>query len=121
MEKKMTKRDYFELIKTEMSENAEIVAFCEHEIELLDKKKSNGKAKVNETMNSHIEIVYNRLASVGRTTVSELIAKGGMDELANESGVVSTAKITAYLTKLVASGRVERVVEKKKAYYSIKD
>jgi hypothetical protein len=121
MEKKITKKEMFAMIMEEVKGNAEMVAFLEHEIELLDKKKSNGKAKVNETMNSHIEIVYNRLASVGRTTVSELIAKGGMDELANESGVVSTAKITAYLTKLIASGRVERVVEKKKAYYSIKD
>lgn len=121
MEKKMTKRDYYNeiiTIATEMGKQ-DLVDFANHEIELLDKKKSNGKAKANETMNSNVELVYNELAKVGRATVTELIAKGNLTPLANELNIVSTQKVSAYLNKLCACGRVDKVVEKKKTYFFI--
>ena len=121
MEKKLTKRDYYNeiiTIATEM-ERTDLVDFAKHEIELLDKKKSSGKGKVNETMDRNIEIVYNALVEFGKSTASELIAKADLSMLANELGIVSTQKVSAYLNKLVASGRVEKAVEKKKTYFSI--
>ena len=39
----MTKRDYFNMIKDAMSDNADVVAFCDHEIELLSKKAAKAK------------------------------------------------------------------------------
>jgi uncharacterized protein (DUF4213/DUF364 family) len=119
MEKKMTKRDYFNKIMTKLANDTEIVEFCEHEIELLDRKKSNGKAKVNEAMDKNVELVYNALAEIGKSTASELIAKADLKPLENELGIVSTQKVSAYLNKLVASGRVEKITEKKKTYFSI--
>jgi glycine cleavage system aminomethyltransferase T len=120
MEKKMTKKEMFTLIATLNASNQAIVDFCNHEIELLDKKKSNGNAKANEKMDKSVELVYNALVSAGvPMSASELIAKGGLDELANEFGVVSTQKVSAYLNKLVASGRVTKTVEKKKTLFSI--
>jgi hypothetical protein len=120
MEKKMTKKEMFNLIATLNASNQEIVDFCNHEIELLDRKKSNGNAKANEKMDKSVELVYNALAkAVVPVSASELIAKGGLDELANEFGVVSTQKVSAYLNKLVASGRVTKMVEKKKTLFSI--
>jgi predicted transcriptional regulator len=121
MEKKMTKRDYFNeiiAIATEMKRQ-DLVDFANHEIELLDKKKSSGKGKANETMDRNLELVYNALAESGKSTVSELIAKADLSVLANELNIVSTQKISAYLNKLVASGRVEKVTEKKKTYFSV--
>jgi hypothetical protein len=121
MEKKMTKRDYYNeiiAIANEM-ERQDLVDFAKHEIELLDKKKSNGKAKVNETMDRNLEIVYNALAEIGKSTASELIAKADLSELANELKIVSTQKVSAYLNKLVDCGKVEKVVEKKKSYFSV--
>lgn len=119
----MTKRDFYNEIMALANDNerTDIVEFCEHEIELLDRKKSNGKAKVNETMNSHIELVYNALAEIGKATATEIIAKADLSPLANEFGIVSTQKVSAYLNKLVAQGRVEKMLEKKKTYFSIKD
>lgn len=116
----MTKKEMFTLIATLNASNQEIVDFCNHEIELLEKKKSNGNAKANEKMDKSVELVYNALAKAGvPMSASELIAKGGLDELANEFGVVSTQKVSAYLNKLVASGRVTKTVEKKKTLFSI--
>lgn len=121
MEKKMTKRDYYNeiiAIATEM-ERTDLVEFAKHEIELLDKKKSSGKGKVNETMDKNIELVYNALAEIGRATATELIAKADLSPLANEFNIVSTQKVSAYLNKLVANGRVKKITEKKKTYFFV--
>ena len=123
MEKKMTKRDYFnEIINiaNEM-ERQDLVDFARHEIELLDKKKSNGKTKVNETMDKNIELVYQALEINGRATTTELIAKQGelLEPLKNDLGVITTQKVSAYLHKLKDSGRVKTETEKKKTYFSV--
>lgn len=117
---KMTKKQKFEMLKALVKNNAMLVEFIDHEIELLDKKKSNGNAKANEKMEKSIEIVYNALVSAGvPVSASELIAKGGLDELTNEFGVVSTQKVSAYLNKLVAVGKVVKFTEKKKTYFKV--
>lgn len=122
MEKKMTKREKFEMLKALVADNAMLVEFIDHEIELLDNKKSKGNAKANEKMEKSVELVYNALVSaVVPVTASELIAKGGLDELSNEFGVVSTQKVSAYLNKLVASGKVVKSIDKKKTYFRIAD
>lgn len=120
---KMTKRGYFnEIINlaTELGRN-DLVDFAKHEIELLDNKKSKGKAKVNEKLDANVELVYKALVVVGeKVTATELIAKTDLSALANDVGVVTTQKVSAYLNKLVAVGRVEKVTEKKKTYFSVK-
>jgi hypothetical protein len=120
MEKKMTKREKFEMLKALVKDNAMLVEFIDHEIELLDKKKSNGNAKANEKMDSQVNLVYNALVSVGRAvSASELIAETDLTALANESGVVSTQKVSALLKKLVDGGKVEKYTDKKKTYFKI--
>lgn len=119
---KLTKKQKFEMLKGLVKDNQMLVEFIDHEIELLDKKKSNGNAKANEKMEKSVELVYNALAkAIVPVTASELIAKGGLDELANEFGVVSTQKVSAYLNKLVASGKVVKSVDKKKTYFRVAD
>ena len=120
MEKKLTKKEKFEMLKALVADNAMLVEFIDHEIELLEKKKSNGNAKANEKMEKSVELVYEALVSAGvPVSASELIAKGGLDELANEFGVVSTQKVSAYLNKLVAGGKVSKFTDKKKTYFRV--
>lgn len=123
MEKKMTKREFYNEIIALANDNErlDIVEFCEHEIELLEKKKSSGKGKANETIDKNVELVYQALESVSRATATELIAKckAELQPLANELGEITTQKVSAYLKKLVDSGRAEKVVEKKKTYFYI--
>lgn len=120
MEKKVTKREKFEMLKALVADNAMLVEFIDHEIELLDNKKSNGNKKANEKVAKETEIVYNALVSVGRAvSASELIAETDLSELENESGVVSTQKVSAMLKKLVESGKVEKFTDKKKTYFKI--
>ena len=120
MEKKMTKKEMFALIASLNATNSAIVEFCNHEIELLENKKSKGNAKANEKVTKEVEIVYSALVSVNKAvTASELIAETDLSALENESGVVSTQKVSAMLKKLVDSGRVEKLTDKKKTYFKI--
>jgi hypothetical protein len=123
MEKKMTKKDFYNEIITMATENErqDIVEFCEHEIELLDKKKASGKGKVNETMSANVELVYNVLAEIGKSTPTELIAKGEttLKPIANDMGIITTQKVSAYLNKLCDMGRVVKTIDKKKSYFSV--
>ena len=120
MEKKMTKREKFEMLKALVADNEMLVEFIDHEIELLDKKKSNGNAKANEKMEKSVELVYNALVGMGKAvSVSELIAENDLSAIANELNVVSTQKVSAYLNKLVASGKVVKFTDKKKTYFKV--
>ena len=122
MEKKVTKREKFEMLKALVADNAMLVEFIDHEIELLDKKKSNGNAKANEKMATEVELVYNALVSVGRAvTASELIAETDLSALANESGVVSPQKVSAMFKKLKEQGKVDSYTDKKKTYFKVAD
>lgn len=44
-DKKMTKKDYFNMIKDAMADNADVVAFCEKEIAALDNKAVKAKER----------------------------------------------------------------------------
>lgn len=119
---KVTKRERFsqlmEIVKASKVENsAELVAFIEHEVELLTKKNSRSgkptKTQVeNETIKAQIISVLER---VGKPmTVTQLLAESEFTGLSNQ-------KISALLTQLRKSDEVVRTIEKKVAFYSLAD
>ena len=116
--KKMTRRDYFskliEIVEVANVDNSEeIIDFLNHEIEL-SKKKSSVKTKTQKENEVLMEVVFNALVEVGKPmTVSELMAAN------EEVGVMNNQKVTALLKKLKENGRVVRVEDKKKAYFSV--
>ena len=111
----MTKREMFNLIAGINANNAEIVEFCKHEIELLSKKSS--KSGLTKTQKENIEIkakLLKALAEVGSpVTITEFQAAS---EVASQ---YSNNKISALFRQLRESGEVVRVVEKKKSYFSV--
>lgn len=119
---KLTKKQKFEMLKALVAENEMLVEFIDHEIELLDKKKSNGNAKANEKMAGEVELVYQALVKVNRAvTPSELIADIDLSAIANpETNMVTPQKVSALLKKLVDCGRVEKYSDKKKTYFRVK-
>lgn len=119
---KVTKRERFsqlmEIVKASKVENsAELVAFIEHEVELLAKKNSRSgkptKTQVeNETIKAQIISVLER---VGKPmTVTQLLAESEFTGLSNQ-------KVSALLTQLRKSDEVVRTIEKKVAFYSLPD
>ena len=112
---KVTKRMRFEQIKALVSDNEELVAFIDHELQLLDKKNSrSGKPTKVQLENETIKnTIFNILQTMGKpVTVTQLLATDELDGLSNQ-------KVSALLKQLRESGKVVRTVEKKVAYYSI--
>lgn len=109
--KRVTKKEYFEILRGIVEGNDELVAFIDHEVELLS-KKSNVRTKAQIENDVIVEDIYNYLAEIGRpVTVTELIAEAQL-EFTNQ-------KVSALLKKLVDAGRVVKVTDKKKSYFSV--
>ena len=117
MEKKTTKKEYFAQVIAVLKaqENTEeLVAFCEREVELLNKKAENKKAKGASAENLALaDAVYGVLVETGRgMTVSEV-------QKADESlAGLSTPKITALMHILINAGKVVRTQDKKRTEFS---
>lgn len=123
MAKEMTKKEKY-TVAIEMaqeSNNNMLVEFFKHEIELLERKRSDSNTRENEKTKKFMELVYTALSNMDRmVTVSELIANAELDELSDEYGLVSTQKVSAYLKKLCDEDKVERIINKKKTYFKVK-
>ena len=118
MEKKVTKREMFNAIKAiaEVSANADMVAFIDHELELLDKKSANKKMTKTQEENVALrEVVFDTLkASKVPMTVSEVIKAN-----ATLNGL-STQRVSPMLKSLEKDGRVAKTADKKRTVYSVK-
>lgn len=115
MTKKMTKVEMFSAIREVVSDNAEMVAFIDHEIELISKKAASKKpTKVQELNEKLKEIIYNYfLECEGHKTIKEI--QGAIPELAD----LTNQKITHLLSAMIVEGKISKEYEKKTPYYSI--
>ena len=118
--KKMTKRDYFnQLLAIDgVKANADLVNFIGHELELLAKKNASGTGKLtaaqvaNEGIKSEIlECMANEPNRL--FTITEMIKEF---ECCKE---LSMPKVIALVGQLKNGGKVERLEEKRKAYFRI--
>lgn len=113
----MTKREMFVAIANvaEVAANEEMVAFINHEIELLDNRKTSKKGltktqKENEGVKAVIAEV---LADTGeKMTVTELINDDRLNGYTNQ-------KISALLRQMVEAGKVVKTIEGKKAFFEV--
>lgn len=111
----MTKREMYEVIANAMNENTEVVEFCRHEIELLDKKKERKSSKPTAKQVENENIKQNILDILTHTE-APVTATEITDEL---NGGYAVQKISALLTQLVKAEKVVKVYSKKVALFSI--
>ena len=111
---KKTKKVYFNEILEIVKGNSDLENFVKHEIELLDKKNlSKVPTKVQIENESIKETILEVLIdSDKKMTISDI--QNANEELSS----YSNQKISALLTQLVNEKKVERTLEKKKAYFS---
>ena len=116
MANKMTKREYFAILKTmveasNVANMADMVAFIDHEVELLDRKSSKSVQTKTQKENVAVkEEILSALADFAKpVTVSEIMV----------TVPLSNQKISALLRQLVKEGKVVRTEEKKKAYFAL--
>lgn len=123
-----TKRDFYEaiiMLATQEGINSDelpfypetIVDFCNHEIELLDKKHSSGSRKPTKTQvenEGHKAKIVEVLTALDHpATIKEIQAE------APELSEFSTSKMSALLTALIKAGIVERTLIKRVAHFSM--
>lgn len=120
-EKKLTKREKFEMIAKikEVAENPILAEFVEHELDLLAKKNASGSGKMTATQKANEEIKGQIMEEMALEpnrlySVSEMIK---CFECCNE---LSLPKVTALVTQLHKADLIERVEEKRKAYFRYK-
>ena len=110
-----TKREYFAELKAIVSENSDLVAFIDHEVELLDKKNSAPKKPTaKQVENEHIkDFILAHL--VEPMTVSEML-KGFLKDFPAEKEL-SNQRVTAVIKQLVEDNSLVRTVVKRTAYF----
>ena len=111
----MTKRENFETIKNipEVAENADLVAFIDHEIELLNRKSSkSGKPTKTQIENEGIKaVIAEVLADADASmTVTEMLADDRLNGYTNQ-------KISALLRGM--GDKVVKTVDKKVSRFAL--
>jgi DNA-binding HxlR family transcriptional regulator len=112
----MTKREMFAEIRNAVIDNAEMVAFIDHEIELLNRKSTSPKkpTKTQVENDAFKAVIVDYLTEVDAPkTIKEL-----QTEVAELDGLTNQ-RITHMLTDLVKAGMLTKEYVKKTPYYSI--
>lgn len=131
---KFTKKDYFRTIRgiveaaeLEITNKQDILAFIDHEVELLAKK--SGTSKETKTQKANMVImatIKEVLKDMGKpVTISELMedARLATYEEEGKDGVktvkMTNQKLSSLISKMVKAEEVIRTEDKKKAYFSL--
>lgn len=116
MANKKTKKDMYLQIKKNYALTQEEIKFIDHELELLEKKNSKENKKPTATQTANVDyktaiLDFLRENKDKRYTVTELIKS--VDEIAD----LSNQRVSALVKQLRDDFLVERVEEKRKAYF----
>ena len=117
--KKMTKKETINLLIDVLMGNKEVedvqmfIDFLTHERELLERKSSNsGQTKTQKENEILKEKIVETLKELNKfSTITEI------QENNTELADLSNQKISALLKQLVDTNVIEKVIEKKKAYF----
>ena len=116
--KKMTKKDYFNALLNidEVKANAAMVDFINHEIELLDKKNSaERKPTAQQVANKGIqEAIIEGMEKGKLYTITDLI------KCIPECAEMTNQRVSALVRQMLGVS-IERVEEKRKAYFKLID
>lgn len=116
--KKTTKREYYELIKSKLADNADIVAFCDHEIELLDnrKKTTDGEKKLTPKQKENLVLVEKILDNMEVDTIYSISDMQRKIEVCKE---LTNQKISSLVRQGMSDGTIERVEVKGRAFFKL--
>ena len=115
--KQKTKKEMFNIIRAGMADNAEVVAFVDHELELLERKNSaERKPTVNQIDNAKIKkIIVDGMESGKGYTVTEIIKT---ILAGTEWHELTCSRCTAIVTQLTESFSLVRRAQRRTAYPS---
>ena len=121
--KKLTKKDYFAQLREIVIDRPELVAFIDHEVELLTKKNS-GTAQT-KTQKENVAIAEMLVAELAKSkeaiTITDLMnTSETVKNYTLENGnKLTNQKISAIFKQLVDTNKIVKVTDKKKSYFSV--
>lgn len=115
MANKITKRDNFNaLLNIEaVAKDANLVAFINHELELLDRKNKSKSGELTETQKENLVLadkVFDFISASGKALSTA--------DVRQHFGLTAQ-KVTPILGNLVDAGKLTRSIEKRVAFYSV--
>ena len=116
--KKMTKRDYFNILRASYPATAEnydeVIGFIDHELELLAKKNAaEKKPTAVQVANEGIkQAIVNGMEQGKLYTITDIIKS------VPECADLTNQRVSALMRQLVESGAVVRTEDKRKAYFT---
>ena len=119
--KKMTKKDYYKNFMAKYPLTEDEVKFCEHEIELLDKKNASASSKPTATQTANEAIKAEILAFMGdneKRTVTEIMK--GVPSLNGASNQKATALVRQLADENDPTAPMKREVVKGKALFFLR-
>jgi hypothetical protein len=122
-EKKITKKEKFEMLLEKVADNEMLTEFINHEIELLTNKSSKGSAKKNEEHEAFFEVIRDILSESADVNGMRCNAIATHDlakafEWADKAST-SPQRVSAMLKKMIANGDVEKVIVKGDSYFRL--
>lgn len=122
--KKMTKRDYFNLLLDipAVAENDELADFVNHEIELLTRKNSAERKPSKKQMeqknhDEELRAIIVESMEVDRLYSADEIAKSFPALVAED---ITAPKVSYLMRDLVTTNKVTKETDKRKVYYKIR-
>lgn len=112
----MTKREMFAEIRKVVADNAEMVEFIDHEIDLLN-RKSTGTRKPTKTQVENEGFKADILETLA--TVDKPITIKELCEVCDPIKGLTNQRVTHMLTDLRKDGKVARSYVKKVAYFTL--
>lgn len=116
---KLTKRDYFTILREAYPQNADnydaVIAFIDHELELLAKKNSaDKKPTATQVANDGFKTAI--LAHMGENP-NQLFTITDLIKSVPEIGELTNQRVSAIVRQMTEAGVIDRVEEKRKAYF----
>lgn len=117
--KKMTKKDYFNILRnaypTSAADYDSVMAFIDHELELLDRKNSairkpTAKQAANESVKA---LILDHMEVGKRYTITDMLKEFPFEE------EFTNQRVSALVRQLLLENKVIREEEKGKAYFSV--
>ena len=115
---KMTKREKFELLANlaDVKANPMLSEFVAHELELLAKKNASGTGKMTATQVANEGIKAEILDGLANEP-NRMFTISEMQKAIPCCAELSNQRISALIRQLVADGKVERIEDKRKAFF----
>lgn len=115
MSKKMTKREHYEQIKTRYNLATDDLDFINHELELIDKKTSaDKKPTAQQTANKGVaDAILAGMEPNKLYTITDLI------KVIPACADLTNQRVSAIVKQMIGTS-IERVEEKRKAYFKLK-